>query len=75
VQILQVAGLRAGRIVRRTVRRNLWRSAAYNVLAVVAAMAGLVGPLVAAILMPLSSGLVIASAAGVEGALRKAEEA
>ncbi len=64
--------LRIGRLVRRRERLNLWRSGAYNVLAVGAAMAGLVNPLVAAILMPLSSGLVIGSAASLERAVRKA---
>jgi P-type Cu2+ transporter len=55
------------------VRRNVRRSVAYNVLAVAAAAAGLVNPLVAAILMPLSSAVVIAGALGVERGLRRAE--
>ena len=67
------AGMRVGREVGRRVRLNLWRSATYNVLAVTAAVAGWVDPLVAAILMPLSSGLVIASAAGVERAVARQE--
>lgn len=44
-----------------TVRRNLGFSAGYNVLAIAAAIAGLVSPLGAAIAMPLSSVTVVAS--------------
>jgi cation transport ATPase len=39
----------------------------YNVATVLLAMFGLINPLVAAVLMPLSSGLVIAGAMSVEG--------
>ncbi len=70
-----VAGVRVGRLVQAAVHRNLWRSGTYNVLAVLAAVLGWIGPLTAAVLMPLSSGLVIASAAGLDGALRRQEEA
>jgi len=45
----------------RVVKRNLVFSLAYNVIAVGLAMTGLINPLVAAILMPLSSLTVIAS--------------
>jgi Cu2+-exporting ATPase len=45
----------------RVVKRNLVFSLLYNVVAVVLAMTGLINPLVAAILMPLSSLTVIAS--------------
>lgn len=66
----RLAGLNSAitiaRAVRRRIRANLLRSAVYNVLAVVAAVLGWVDPLVAAVLMPISSGLVIASAAAVE---------
>ncbi|MCO4743706.1 MAG: heavy metal translocating P-type ATPase [Proteobacteria bacterium] len=55
--------LRTARRTQRTISANLVRSAAYNVLAVAAAMAGLVNPLVAAILMPISSLLVLATSA------------
>lgn len=65
------AALPVARSVGRRVRRNLVRSAIYNVAAVGAAVLGWVDPLVAAVLMPLSSGLVIASAAGVERAARQ----
>jgi Cu2+-exporting ATPase len=61
-----VAAVRLARVVRRRIRLNLARSATYNVIAVIAAVAGWIDPLVAAVLMPLSSGLVIASAAAVE---------
>ncbi|MBT8402573.1 MAG: cadmium-translocating P-type ATPase, partial [Gemmatimonadetes bacterium] len=51
------AAVRAARAARRAIRANLARSLAYNVTAVGAAAAGLVNPLVAAVLMPLSSGM------------------
>ena len=47
----------------RVVKRNLVFSLAYNVIAVVLAMTGVLNPLVAAILMPMSSLTVIASSA------------
>jgi Cu2+-exporting ATPase len=52
--------------VRDRIRANLARSATYNALAVLAAVLGWINPLVAAVLMPLSSGWVIHSAARVE---------
>jgi Cu2+-exporting ATPase len=52
---------------------NLRRSLAYNVVTVVLALAGWVNPLVAAILMPLSSLLVLAGALGVERRVRRME--
>ncbi len=64
-----VAALDAGRVFRRTVRVNIARSLGYNVLAVAAAAAGLVGPLAGAVLMALSSALVVAGAASVPGRL------
>ncbi|HSG47251.1 MAG TPA: hypothetical protein VLA43_05460, partial [Longimicrobiales bacterium] len=68
-----LGGIRAGRAARRVIRTNQIRSIAYNVVAVALASVGWVNPLVAAILMPLSSGLVIAGAAGVEGRVRRME--
>lgn len=68
-----VGGIRAGRAARTVIRTNQIRSIAYNVVAVALASVGWVNPLVAAILMPLSSGLVIAGAAGVEGRVRRME--
>lgn len=67
-----VAGLIAGSAARDAVKRNLRRSLVYNLLAVTAAVLGYVDPLVAAVLMPLSSLLVVHGAAGVEK--RVAEE-
>jgi Cu2+-exporting ATPase len=45
----------------RVIRRNVAFSLAYNLVAVALAMAGLIGPLVAALLMPLSSIAVVTS--------------
>jgi len=50
-----LAGLTIARRTRLAVRRSRWRSVVYNVVAVSAAAAGFVNPLVAAVLMPLSS--------------------
>jgi Cu2+-exporting ATPase len=60
------AGIRAARAAGRAIRISERRSIVYNVVAVGAAVAGLVNPLVAAILMPISSAVVIWSAARVE---------
>jgi cation transport ATPase len=68
-----LAGRRASRAARQAITLNLRRSLAYNVLAVSAAVAGLVNPLVAAVLMPLSSGLVIWGASRVESSVRGEE--
>lgn len=59
------------RRARAAIRTAQRRSVAYNVIAVTAAAAGLVNPLVAAVLMPLSSSLVLISAAGVERFARR----
>jgi len=67
------AGIRAGRAAERMIRSSQIQSIGYNVLAVAAAAAGLVNPLVAAVLMPLSSAVVIWNAARVEGLVRKAD--
>lgn len=72
--IAPLAGaIRAARAARRVIRVNQLRSIAYNVAAVALAAAGWIDPLVAAVLMPLSSGLVVAGAAGVEGRVRRME--
>ena len=55
----------------RAIRLNQMRSIAYNVLAVSAAALGFVNPLVAAVLMPLSSAMVIWGSARVEGVVRR----
>ncbi len=61
------SGLLAARAAARVGRISVWRSVVYNVATVLLAMFGLINPLVAAVLMPLSSGLVIAGAMSVEG--------
>lgn len=66
-------GVVASRACLKAVRGNQIRSITYNVLAVAAAAAGLVNPLVAAVLMPLSSAMVVWGASRVEGAVREAE--
>jgi heavy metal translocating P-type ATPase len=64
------AGIRAGRAAERMMRFSQHASIVYNVLAVGAAAAGLVNPLVAAILMPLSSVVVVWNAMRVERVVR-----
>jgi Cu2+-exporting ATPase len=68
-----VAGLRVAAVVERTVRSNMRRSVVYNVSAVIAATLGFVDPLVAAVLMPLSSAMVLAGALTVERRVRREE--
>jgi len=68
-----VAGIRAARAADRMIRSSQRRSLVYNAVAVTAAAAGMVNPLVAALLMPLSSGLVLWNAAGVERAVCREE--
>ncbi len=69
-----ITGFRAARACQRTIRANQRRSILYNALAVSAAAAGLVNPLVAAVLMPLSSGMVIWGASRIEAAVQRAEQ-
>jgi len=64
---------RAARACERAIHLNQARSIAYNVLAVGAAAAGLVNPLIAAVLMPLSSAMVIWGASRVEAVVRRSE--
>jgi P-type E1-E2 ATPase len=66
-----LAGIRAARAGAAAVRANQAFSLAYNVLAVTAAAAGWVNPLVAAVLMPLSSVAVIWGASRVEAKVRR----
>ncbi len=68
-------GIEAARATRAAIRANQRRSIGYNVLAVSAAAAGLVNPLVAAILMPLSSALVVWGASRVERRVAAVERA
>lgn len=66
-----LAGVRAGRAAKRAIRANLSRSLVYNVAAVAFAAAGFVNPLVAALLMPLSSAMVLFGASRVERAVAR----
>ncbi|MEJ2203001.1 MAG: heavy metal translocating P-type ATPase metal-binding domain-containing protein [Gemmatimonadota bacterium] len=68
-----VTGIQASRACGRAIRRNQIRSIVYNVTAVTAAAAGLINPLVAAVLMPLSSALVVWGASRVEVDVRRGE--
>lgn len=53
----------------RAIRWNQRRSIAYNIVAVTAAAAGLINPLVAAILMPASSAMVIWGSSRIEASM------
>jgi cation transport ATPase len=68
------AASRAARSCRQIIRSNQRRSLAYNAVAVSAAAAGFINPLVAALLMPLSSGLVIWGALRVERLVRQSDQ-
>ncbi|MEZ4319930.1 MAG: heavy metal translocating P-type ATPase metal-binding domain-containing protein [Myxococcota bacterium] len=68
-----VAAVAGARATRDTVRANVTRSLVYNAVAVGAAALGFVNPLVAAVLMPLSSALVIAGALSVDRRLAALE--
>ena len=65
-------GIIAGKAGRRAVRANQIRSVAYNVGAVAAAAVGWVNPLVAAVLMPVSSAVVVLTSLRVERTVRRA---
>lgn len=67
-----LAGVVAAREADRARRSSRRRAVVYNLVAVAAALAGFVNPLVAAVAMPLSSALVIAAAVGVEGRVARA---
>jgi P-type Cu2+ transporter len=68
-----LAGFRAARAAGGIIRFNHAQSVIYNVGAMTAAALGLVNPLVAALLMPASSAVVIWGASRVESMVRKAE--
>jgi cation transport ATPase len=68
-----LAGFSAGKAARHSIRQNQLRSIGYNIVAVAVAAAGLINPLIAAILMPFSSGLVIWGASRVERAVKAGE--
>ena len=61
-----LAGFRAAQAASVSIRKNQVRSIVYNIGAVTVAAAGLVNPLIAAILMPLSSAMVVWGASRVE---------
>jgi len=65
------AGFMVARACASAIRLNQVRSIAYNIVAVGAAALGFVNPLVAAVLMPLSSAMVIWGASRVEVAVRR----
>jgi P-type E1-E2 ATPase len=68
-----VAALAGARATRSAVRANVTRSLVYNGVAVAAAMLGFVNPLVAAVLMPLSSAWVVWGALTVDRRLDAVE--
>jgi cation transport ATPase len=68
-----LAGFRAAGAAAESIRKNQVRSIGYNIAAVSFAAAGMVNPLIAAILMPLSSGMVIWGASRVEKAVEAGE--
>ncbi|MCB9675297.1 MAG: cadmium-translocating P-type ATPase [Alphaproteobacteria bacterium] len=68
-----VAAVAAAHATRAAVRSNLRRALVYNGVAVAAAVLGFVNPLVAAVLMPLSSAMVVAGALSVDRRLRAVE--
>jgi cation transport ATPase len=57
----------------RVARFNHVQSLLYNLVSVAAAAAGMVTPLVAAVLMPISSAVVIWTSLRVERAVRRLE--
>jgi Cu2+-exporting ATPase len=59
-----VSLVRGARRTMTVIRRNLVFSLGYNALGIGLAMAGWVGPLLAAVLMPLSSLIVVGSSCG-----------
>ncbi len=66
-----VSGFRAATACERAIRWNQRRSIAYNIIAVTAAAAGLINPLVAAILMPASSAMVIWGSSRIEASMNR----
>lgn len=69
------AAVLAARLAVAAAQRSTRRSVVYNVVAVIAAAFGLVNPLVAAVLMPLSSAVVIAGAWRIEGQVARGADA
>lgn len=69
-----LAGLRLAEGARKAVSAGVTRAMAYNVLAVAAALAGIVNPLVAAVAMPVSSAVAVWGARRVESHARQRVE-
>jgi len=68
-----MVGFRAAEAAAASIRKNQLRAIGYNIAAVTLAASGLVNPLIAAVLMPLSSGMVIWGASRVERAVRRGD--
>ena len=68
-----VAAIAGARATQSAIRTNLRRSVVYNLIAVAGAAFGFVNPLVAAVLMPLSSGMVLYGAWTVDRRLEQEE--
>jgi Cu2+-exporting ATPase len=68
-----VAALAGARATEAAMQRNTRRALVYNAVAVGAAIAGLINPLVAAVLMPLSSAWIIAGALRVPRDMERLE--
>jgi cation-transporting P-type ATPase A/B len=68
-----VSGFQAATACERAIRWNQRRSITYNIVAVSAAAAGFINPLVAAILMPASSAMVIWGSSRIEASMNDAQ--
>jgi len=68
-----VAAVAGARATEAAVKSNLTRAIVYNIAAIAAAMFGLINPLVAAILMPLSSAWVVIGALSVDRRIDRME--
>ena len=68
-----MVGFRAAEAAAASIRKNQLRTIGYNIAAVTLAASGLVNPLIAAVLMPLSSGMVIWGASRVDRAVRRGD--
>ena len=69
-----VAAFAGARATQDAVRTNMRRAFTYNILAVVAASFGLINPLIAAILMPLSSAWMVWGAMSVDRRITHLED-
>jgi P-type E1-E2 ATPase len=69
-----VAAFAGARATQGAVKTNMRRAFTYNILAVVAAAFGLINPLIAAILMPLSSAWMVWGAMSVDRRITQLED-